>query len=130
VDWLCQEPSLGLAELSVRDDLIALLGLIARHQVTEPTLERHTRAWLDGEATGRGLGRASIEAAILSHELRKAHRLDLAALLALHLYRAAWAPSTDESSPVRSATSDAALRLFISTAAELLKRQSPFSRTR
>ena len=36
VDWLCQDPSLGLADLSVQDDLVALLGSIARLQVTEP----------------------------------------------------------------------------------------------
>ncbi len=53
-------------------------------------LERHTRSWLEAHAAGKPLARASIEAAMLSHELRKAHRLDLGALLALHLYRAAW----------------------------------------
>jgi hypothetical protein len=125
LEWLCQEPSLGLAELSAQDDLAALLGSIARHQVTEPMLERHTRAWLYGEATGRRLARASVEAAIVSHELRKARRLDLAALLALHLYRATWAPPTDESSAAHLATSNAALRLFISRATELLDRAEP-----
>jgi hypothetical protein len=124
VDWLCQDPSLGLANLSVQDDLVALLGSIARHQVTEPMLERHTRSWLEG-AGGTRLARASIEAAILSQELRKAHRLDLAALLALHLFRAAWEPPATGTDVVRSATSDAALRLFILTATELLQQVEP-----
>jgi hypothetical protein len=125
VDWLCQDPSLGLADLQVQDDLVALLGSIARHQVTEAMLERHTRSWLEGAATGERLARASIEAAIMSHELRKAYRLDLAALLALHLYRAAWEPPRAERSAVRSATSDASLRLFVSTATELLNQVEP-----
>lgn len=124
VNWLCQDPSVGLTDLSVQDDLVALLGSIARHQVTEPMLERHTRSWLEGDAAKR-LARASIEAAILSRELRKAHRLDLAALLALHLYRAAWEPPSAEADAVRSATSDAALRLFILTATELLDQVEP-----
>lgn len=125
VNWLCQDPALGLADLSVQDDLVALLGSIARHQVTEPMLERHTRSWLEGDAPAKRLARASIEAAMLSHELRKAHRLDLAALLALHLYRAAWEPPATEADAVRSATSDAALRLFILTATELLDQVEP-----
>lgn len=125
VDWLCQNPSLGLAELSVQDDLVALLGTIARHQVTEPMLERHTRSWLTGDAADKRLARASIEAAMLSHELRKAHRLDLAALLALHLHRAAWEPTATEADALRPATSDAALRLFILTATELLEQVEP-----
>jgi hypothetical protein len=102
---------------------VALLGLIVRLQVTEPTLERHTRSWLEGGADSKRLARASIEAAVISQELRRAHRLDLAALVALHLYRAAWAPATAD--VVRTATSDAALRLFISTAAELLDQVEP-----
>jgi len=84
-------------------------------------LERHTRSWLEAHAAGKPLARASIEAAMLSHELRKAHRLDLGALLALHLYRAAWdhrSPRPMPFAPQR--LTDAALRLFVSTATELL----------
>ncbi|WP_423447334.1 hypothetical protein AABM36_03090 [Kocuria sp. KSNUG] len=125
VDWLCQDPSLGLADLSVQDDLVALLGSIARLQVTEPMLERHTRSWLEGDAAPKRLARASIETAMMSHELRKAHRLDLAAFLALHLYRASWEPPNTETNGVRSAASNAALRLFISTATELLDQVEP-----
>lgn len=125
VDWLCHDPSLGLADLQVQDDLVALLGTVARHEVTEPVLERHTRAWLEEDVAGNLLARASIETAVLSHELRKARRLDLAALLALHLYRAAWQPPATETNAVRTATSDAALRLFASTATELLDQVEP-----
>lgn len=125
VDWLCQDPSLGLTGLSVQDDLVALLGSIARLQVTEPMLERHTRSWLEGNIVHKRLARASIETAMMSHELRKTHRLDLAALLALHLYRAAWEPPNTETNDVRSAASAAALRLFISTATELLDQVEP-----
>lgn len=125
VDWLCQEPSLGLADLSVQDDLVALLGSVARSQVTEPMLERYTRCWLEGNVARKRLARASIETAIISHELRKSHRLDLAVLLALHLYRAAWKPPVIEVDAVHSATSDAALRLFTLTATELLDQVEP-----
>ncbi|MGB3764825.1 MAG: hypothetical protein WA966_16560, partial [Ornithinimicrobium sp.] len=79
---------------------------------------------LEGDV-GKSLARASIEAAILSQELRKAHRLDLAALLALHLFRAAWEPPATETDGVRSGTSEAALRLFILTANELLLQVEP-----
>lgn len=125
VDWLCLDPSLGLSELTVQDDLVALVSSISRRQVTEPILERHTRMWLTGDAPCKRLARASIEAAMLSQELRKTRRLDLAALLALHLYRAAWETAETEVGDLQSATSDAALRLFILTAAELLEQVEP-----
>jgi hypothetical protein len=120
VDWLCQDPSLGLADFTVQSDLVALLGSIARLEVTEPILERHTRSWLEEDVASKRMARASIEAALISQELRRAHRLDLAALLALHLYRAAWEPGATAVSRTYTAASDAALRMFISTAAELL----------
>ncbi|RKS04954.1 hypothetical protein DFP74_0534 [Nocardiopsis sp. Huas11] len=125
VDWLSQDPSLGLTDLSVQDDLVALLGSIARLQVTEPMLERHTRSWIEGDIANKRLARASIETAMICHELRKSQRLDLAALLALHLYRAAWEPPDTEVDALRSTTSDAALRLFTSTATELLDQVEP-----
>ena len=124
VDWLCQDPSIGLADPGTQDDLVTLLGKIARKQVSEPMLEHHTRAWLEGDVAGKRLARASIETAVVCHELLKARRLDLAALLALHLHRAAWAPAA-ETNAVRTATSDAALRLFVSTATELLDQVKP-----
>ncbi|MBU2694991.1 hypothetical protein [Pimelobacter sp. 30-1] len=124
-DWLCQNPSLGLAELTVQDDLVAIINSIARHQVTEPMLERHTRSWLAPEIAGKRLARASIETAMLSHELRKARRLDLGALLALHLYRAAWEPVLTKVDDLHTATAEAALRLFSLTATELLNQVEP-----
>lgn len=125
VDWLCQDPSLGLTELTVQDDLVALISSIARRQVTEPMLERHTRSWLARDVAGKRLAQASIETAMLSHELRKTRRLDLGALLALHLYRAAWEPARTEVDDLYTATSEAALRLFSLTATELLNQVEP-----
>ena len=49
----------------------------------------------------------------------------LGGILALHLYRATWATPTDGFGAAHLATSDAALRLFISTATELLDRTEP-----
>lgn len=121
LDWLCQEPTLGLSELQVQDDLVSLLSAIGRNKVTEPMLERHTRSWIVGEVDALKLGRASIEAAMIAHRLRDSHRLDLAALVSLHLYRAAWTPT--RTSPLPAAA--AALRLFVATASELLTQAEP-----
>lgn len=125
VGWLSREPTIGLQEVSVQDDLTALLSSISRQRITEPLLERHTRSWLDGDNSSTRLARASIETAIILYELRKAYRLDLAALVALHLYRAAWLPWHHEKEDIRSATSSTAVRLFVSVSTELLNQLEP-----
>lgn len=116
VDWLCHNPSLGLTEARVQTDLLAVITAITDGTVTEPALERHSRLWLLGDDRAKAVNRAQIEAAILMHELRNAKRLDLAALVALELLRAGWEPNDTTS----SAPTDAALRLFVATATELL----------
>ncbi|KQP63736.1 hypothetical protein [Nocardioides sp. Leaf285] len=121
-DWLCLDPALGLTTRRVQDDLVTLLNQIARHRATEPMLERHTRTWIETEPTAATVGRASIEAAMIAHELRTAQRLDLTAYLALQLYRSAWSPAPT----APNATSAAALRLFTVTAQELLTQAEPF----
>ncbi|RZU12704.1 hypothetical protein EV645_5977 [Kribbella rubisoli] len=123
LDWLCLDPLLGLTEIGVQDELSALLGAIARQKVTEPSLERHTRQWLIGDDDQRRLARASMETSLICIQLLAARRLDLAALTALHLYRAAWSPPTAEL--VESPVSGTALRLFASYATELLNQAAP-----
>lgn len=124
LDWLCIDPSLGLTGIGVQDDLIGVLGSIGRYEVTEPALEKHTRRWLLGDREQQQIARASIEASLICHELVKSKRLDLAALVALHLYRATWQPVTGGPT-VPSAAANAALRLFIHCATNLLEQVEP-----
>ncbi|WP_029106678.1 hypothetical protein [Mycobacterium sp. URHD0025] len=117
--WLCNDPSLGLTATAVQNDLIALVSAINSLNVTEPMLERFSRRWLDGDLDGVRLRQASIEASIICNLLRNTQRLDLAALMSLHLYRAA-SPS------LPNVVSTSALRLFTAYAAELLEQVEPF----
>ncbi|RZT26697.1 hypothetical protein EV649_0444 [Kribbella sp. VKM Ac-2569] len=123
LDWLCLDPSLGLTEIGVQDELVALLTSIARRTLTEPNLERHSRQWLAGDDDRHRLARASIETSLICTELVAVRRLDLAALTALHLYRAAWVPPSADAGP--ATVSDASLRLFASYATELLDQATP-----
>jgi hypothetical protein len=124
VGWLSTDPSLGLTSIDVQDQLIAIVSAIRVGDVTEPMLERFSRAWLVGEAAGPRLARASIEAAIVCNALRQTRRLDLAALVSLHLHRAAWQPSGAQQL-IRSTESESAIRLFVSYCSELLDQVEP-----
>jgi hypothetical protein len=119
LDWLCNDPSLGLTAATVQNELIALISAINDSSVTESRLERFSRRWLDGNADGVRLSQASIEASIICNLLRSTQRLDLAALMSLHLYRAA-------SRSLPNIVSTSALRLFTAYAAELLEQVEPF----
>lgn len=119
LDWLCSDPSLGLTAATVRNDLIALVSSINGFSVTEPMLERFSRRWLDGASDAVRLRQASIEASIVCSLLRSTQRLDLAALMSLHLYRAASLKGS-------RAVSDSARRLFTSYASDLLEQVEPF----
>lgn len=89
--WMNDDPSVGLAGTALSGGLLDLVLAIQRRTISEPALERHTRAWAAGSdvETAR---KACVETAVLCAALREAQRLDLAALLALHLLRAAWRP--------------------------------------
>jgi len=119
LESICNEPSLGLTATTVQNELIELISSINSGTVTEPMLEKFSRNWLLGEADGPRLGHASIEASIVCSLLRNTRRLDLAALMSLHLYRAAW-----RSLPNSASTS--ALALFIAYGTELLAQIEPF----
>lgn len=125
LDWLCLDPSLGLTDIGVQDELITMLGSIGRREVTEPMLERHSRRWLVDDDDHKRLAHASIETSLIGNQLHRMRRLDLAALAALHLYRAAWHPSAEPASSGASSTANAALRLFVSYADELLEQAEP-----
>ncbi|NKZ10386.1 hypothetical protein HGA11_05295 [Mycolicibacterium septicum DSM 44393] len=123
--WLSTDPSLGLTAADVQDDLIAVVSKIRNRDVTEPSLERFSRTWLVGEPDRIRLARASIEASILCNALRQTQRLDLAALMSLHLHRAAWRP-LEGKDVARSTESESAIRLFISYSSEILNQVEPF----
>lgn len=115
---LCNDPSLGLTAATVQNDLLALVSSINRGDVTEPELERFSRRWLAGEPVESRLSQASIETSIICSLLRNMQRLDLAALMSLHLYRAAW-------QLIPGPVAESALRLFTAYATELLDQVEP-----
>lgn len=119
--WMIDDPSVGLAGGIVGHGLVDLVLAIQQRTICEPSLERHTRMWTS--ATDAGTMRtACLETAVLCAALRAAHRLDLAALVALHLFRAAWRPPGQ--APEDSVLS-VALELFETYAIELLDQVEP-----
>lgn len=126
LNCLCSDPALGLTADAVQVELIAISTAILNGEISEPTLERFTRRWLEGGEERTRLNSAAIEASIVCNMLRKTRRLDLAALTALHLYRAAWQSISDGAPPVSAGMRVSALNLFIAYAAELLAQTEPF----
>lgn len=124
LDWLCEDPWLGLTGSSTQDRLISLVSDIRRGTVAEPNLERYTREWLSDGTDPRQLSWAAIETSISCNLLRETHRLDLAALMALHLHRAAWRSLVEDDEP-HSRVSASAIRLFAAYATELLEQVEP-----
>jgi hypothetical protein len=121
VGWMSDDPSVGLAGAAVSGGLLDLVLAIHRHTISEPALERHTRIWAtaDDSETART---ACLETAVLCAALREAHRFDLAALLALHLLRAAWRPSSNVPDDT---VATVALQLFETYVVELLTQVEP-----
>lgn len=93
--WMNDDPSAGLVGAAMGGGLLDLVLAIQRRTISEPALERHTRTWATA-ADGATTHTACLEAAVLCAAMREAHRLDLAALLALQLFRAAWRPPGQE----------------------------------
>jgi hypothetical protein len=116
--WLCNDPTLGLTAATVQNELLTLVSSINSGDVTEPELERFSRRWLAGEPAESRLSQASIETSIICMLLRNTRRLDLASLMSLHLYRAAW-------QSIPGSVADSALRLFAGYATELLDQVEP-----
>jgi hypothetical protein len=86
IGMLSNAPECGLAG-SNQGALLGLIGAIDDRTVTDTRLERYTRRWVDRELVP--LGRISVEAAVIANRLRCTDRLDLAALAAICLLRAA-----------------------------------------
>ena len=112
-EWLSADPTLTLGRSD--GDLLQLLASIDKRSVREQELEYFSRRWLsrpglDNE-TAR-LGNASVEAAVIANRLRAGGRLDLAAYVALHLLRAAWAGNVNRDPENRPQLATGATRLF------------------
>lgn len=85
-EWLCSDPSLGLAGSALEQELIAEVLAMLAGQATEPRLERYARTWLEEDVS---CAAASLQAAILVNAAVRVQRLDLALAIAVHLVRAA-----------------------------------------
>lgn len=120
LDWLCQDPSLGLTPSNAQDELITIVSKIRGGFVTEPDLEHFTRSWLDAVACPESQRRASIETSILCNSLRSVQRLDLAAFTSLHLLRACWTTHGSDSTRQPPPEYRSAIRLFSYYAQEIL----------
>lgn len=120
LEWFSEDPSVGLAGESLEPGLLATMTAIQSGSVTEPTLERYSRGWLE---TGRSLSRASLEASIVCQALRSSRRLDLASLFSLHLLRAAVASLP--AAGIEPEIASSAIRLFRGYAVELLDSAEP-----
>ena len=143
LEWLVDSPEAGLAGTS-DGPVLALAGAIDGRQVTFAALEHRARAWLPAvpgsldaatdlaaEVAARSR-RAAVEAAVLGNRLRRHGRIDLAALTALLLLRAAWCHTLSESPgtvpPARPEAARAAIRMFAGHAAELLEQVEPVAK--
>lgn len=124
LDWFTSNPEIGIDQAG--DELLAAMGLVASRRATEPDLERYARCWLSSVGSQDERirhGRASVQAAVLGNRLRAQGRLDLAAYLALHFFRAAWAGS--DPARGRPPLAAAAIRLFAGYVEELLAQAYP-----
>jgi hypothetical protein len=142
LDWLTDSPDAGLAGTS-DGPILALAGAIDADEITFTALERHARAWLPAvpgsltaatdpasEIASRQR-RAAVEAAVLGNRLRRHGRVDLAAMTALLLLRAAWChalASTPGTAVGRTQATQAAIRMFAGYACELLEQVEPVAK--
>ena len=139
MEWLVDSPEAGLAGTS-DGPVLALADAIDAGDITLAALERRARVWLPAvpgslqaatdpaaEVTARQR-RAAVEAAVLGNRLRLHGRLDLAAMTALLLLRAAWCHTLSDSPdavPARTDAAQAATRMFAGYASELLEQVEP-----
>ncbi|EGD43997.1 hypothetical protein NBCG_01585 [Nocardioidaceae bacterium Broad-1] len=118
VAWFCTDPALGLAGRPVENRLLTLLSKIRTGEVTERYLEGYSRSWI--AMRDRPL-LVLLELAVVTQSLRQEGRLDLAALLCLHVLRptGGWTQAADRE------TANAGMRLFQAYATELLDDVEP-----
>jgi hypothetical protein len=142
LEWLVDSPEAGLAGTS-DGPVLALAGAIDAGEITFAALERRARAWLPAVPGSLGAAtdpaaevaarprRAAVEAAVLGNRLRRRGRVDLAAMTALLLLRAAWCHTLSESPssvPARPEAAHAAIRMLAGYASELLEQVEPVAK--
>jgi hypothetical protein len=117
VDWICDDPTVGVAGESVQVDLLAIVTSILDQGVTDRRIEAYARRWLppSGNAT-----RAAVEAAILINALVRVKRLDLGVSVALQFFRAT---AQDSDAPV--GLSEAARRLLVDLCTRVVNQIEP-----
>ncbi|MBK8755634.1 MAG: hypothetical protein IPM08_00400 [Actinomycetales bacterium] len=85
VEWLCDDPTVGVAGNEVEGDLMGMLTSVRDGGITDRRVETYSCRWLPPTGSAP---RASVEAAILVNALLRTKRLDLALCVALQLIRA------------------------------------------
>lgn len=117
VDWICDEPTVGIAGETVQVDLLSLMTSVLDSGVTDRRIEVYTRRWLPptGSAT-----RAAVEAAILINALLRVKRLDLGISVALQLVRA-----TEHDPAAPQGPKSAARRLVMTLTARVREQVEP-----
>lgn len=117
VEWLCDDPVVGVAGEAVQADLMAMLTSVRDGGVTDRRIETYTRRWLP---TAGSAPRASVEAAILVNALVRTKRLDLALCVALQLIRA-----TEHDPDASDDAKPAAKRLALGLALQICDQTEP-----
>lgn len=117
VEWLCDDPIVGVAGDEVQGDLMGVLTSVRDGGITDRRIETYSRRWLPPTGSAP---RASVEAAILVNALLRTKRLDLALCVALQLIRAT------EHDPAASGDAKAAAkRLALGLALQVCNQTEP-----
>lgn len=111
IGWLTSHPEAAALSTADQHELQRILVDVRVDAVDEPALERFSRRWFDNDAAG-------IEGAVIINALREHGRLDLAAMCAVHMFRAALIGG-------RVLSAEAARRLFCAVSVLLLDAVEP-----
>lgn len=111
IGWLSSHPEAAILSTADQHELQRILVDVRADAVDEPALERFSRRWFDNDAAG-------IEGAVIINALREHGRLDLAAMCAVHMFRAALLGG-------RTQSAEAARRLLCSVSVLLLDAVGP-----
>ncbi|MBM9468405.1 PDDEXK family nuclease [Nakamurella leprariae] len=117
VEWLSDDPFIGVAGTAVQADLMGMLTSVADGGVTDRRIETYARRWLPPAGTA---ARASVEAAILVNSLLRTKRLDLALCVGLQLIRA-----TEHDPAASDDAKSAARRLVLGLALQICDQTEP-----
>lgn len=117
VEWLCDDPIVGVAGDEVQADLMGMLTSVRDGGITDRRIETYARHWLPPTGSAPP---ASVEAAILVNSLLRTKRLDLALCVALQLIRA-----TEHDPTASGDAKSAAKRLALGLALQVCDQTEP-----